>query len=90
MSRKEKGGTTASQKATSIAAVGLFVFKGKGAIVWVLNSSSFQNRRKTKTVILDLIIPGEHKSIGDLIKTKLLLYILIVDPSLYAHSKVGI
>ena len=32
LSRKEKGGSTASQEATFIAAVGLFVFKGKGAI----------------------------------------------------------
>ena len=73
--------------------MGLFVLRVRLSVVsnvWVSNSSSFQNRRKTKTVILDLIIPGEHKSIGDLIKTKLLLYILIVDPSLYAHSKVGI
>ena len=30
MSREEKGGSTASQKATSIAAVGLFVCKGNG------------------------------------------------------------
>ena len=39
LSREKKGGSTASQKATSIAAVGLFVcnVKGKGVmtIVWV-------------------------------------------------------
>ena len=50
MSREEKGGSTASEKATSIAAVGLFVLRVRVkvvTIVWVLNSSSFQNRRNT-------------------------------------------
>ena len=44
---REKGGNTASQKATSIAAVGLFVLRVRVrvvTIVWVLDSSSFQNR----------------------------------------------
>ena len=48
LSREEKGGSTASQKATSIAAVGLFVLRERVrgvTIVWVLNSSSFQYRR---------------------------------------------
>ena len=47
LSREEKGGSTASQKATSIAAVGLFVLRVMVrvrfvTIVWVLDSSSFQ------------------------------------------------
>ena len=49
LSREEKGGSTASQKATSIAAVGLFVLRVRVrvvTIVWVLDSSSFQNRRR--------------------------------------------
>ena len=51
LSREEKGGNTASQKATSIAAVGLFVLRVRVrvsvvTIVWVLDSSSFQNRRR--------------------------------------------
>ena len=56
--REEKGGSTASQKATSIAAVGLFVCEGKGAvtIVWVLDSSSFQNGRRRAGGIYNLII----------------------------------
>ena len=49
MSREEKGGSTASQKSTSIAAVGLFVLRVRVrvvTIVWVLDCSSFQNRRR--------------------------------------------
>ena len=47
LSREQKGGSTASQKATSIAAVGLFVLRVRVVtIVWVLNSFSFQNRRR--------------------------------------------
>ena len=49
LSREEEGGRTASQKATSITAVGLFVLRVRVKVVanvWVLNSSSFQNRRR--------------------------------------------
>ena len=50
LSREEKGGSTASQKAKSIAALGLFVLRVRVrvvTIVLVLDSSSFQNRRKS-------------------------------------------
>ena len=49
LSREEKGGSTASQKATSIAAVGLFVLRVRVKIVTIvcgLDSSSFQNRSR--------------------------------------------
>ena len=63
LSREEKGGSTASQKATSIAAVGLFVLRVRVSvvtIVWVLNSSSFQNRRRRAGGIYnDNIIPKQ-------------------------------
>ena len=61
MSRKKKGGSTASQKATSIAAVGLFVFKAKGAIVWVLDSASFQNRRRRGGGVIMITLDQNHE-----------------------------
>ena len=47
MSREEKGGSTASQKRAAGAAVGLVRVRMRVAtIVWVLDSSRFQNRSR--------------------------------------------
>ena len=58
MSREEKGGSTASQKATSIAAVGLFVLRVRVRVVtiaWVLTFQLYSETTK-KIKIVSIIL----------------------------------